>query len=536
FGIDANGVVTFNAAPDFEAPGDANADNNYDLQVTVTDSGGLTGSQDITVSVTDVVAEGSPPTAQNQTYNTLANSVLEVAGADVPGAEVASITSSVGLLTGATDPDVGDMLSVQAGTFTTTQGGSITTFSDGSFYYQPEAGDVNVVDTFTFTVSDIIGNTATATATFNVGSEAIYVDDDTAVGTGNGTFLNPFTTLAEAQAVAGNGDVIYVAAGTYNENFALETNQFLIGQGADFSLGGTVLTGSAANSPIINGTLSGTNVGTATISGVTASTLNLTINTGTADIDVFNNTFNGATLNGLLDLNTSGSANVRIDVVDNTFNSGSLQSTGIEFVMDNSSQIDFNIIGNDIDVNSGNGVEFVAIGSPTLEGRVNTNTININSGGGSGIAFTATAVGSVNPTVILEIDGNTISAVSGPSEAGIRLRSGRGTFDVTVNNNTIDITQNIATGFFVESIIGGDAVMTLNVTNNDVDEVGGQAGAYAFGESAGTLQLEGFTGDLFTTLVANNNTLNGNPLGAADVVSLGTLSGGTAEQVDISQP
>ena len=200
----------------------------------------------------------------------------------------------------------------------------------------------------------------------------------------------------------------------------------------------------------------------------------------------------------------------------------------------NSSQVDFNIIGNDIDVNNGNGVEFAATGSPTFEGRVNNNTIDINSGSGSGIFFVATPV--VTPTAILEIDGNTITAFSGSSEAGIQLRTGSGTLDATINNNIIDITSAIATGFFIESITGGNAVMTLNVTNNDVDEVGGQAGAYAFGESAGTLQLEGFTTDLLTTLTANGNTLNGAPLGAGDVASFGTFSGGTAEQVDISQP
>nr|MDJ0595237.1 hypothetical protein [Pleurocapsa sp. MO_226.B13] len=45
--------------PDFETPGDANGDNDYQAQVTVTDSGGLTAVQDITVSVTDV-AEDEP--------------------------------------------------------------------------------------------------------------------------------------------------------------------------------------------------------------------------------------------------------------------------------------------------------------------------------------------------------------------------------------------------------------------------------------------------------------------------------------------
>ena len=61
FGIDAaTGEVTFDAAPDFEAPGDADGDNDYEVQVTVTDTGGLTDAQDITVSVTDAVENTGP--------------------------------------------------------------------------------------------------------------------------------------------------------------------------------------------------------------------------------------------------------------------------------------------------------------------------------------------------------------------------------------------------------------------------------------------------------------------------------------------
>lgn len=55
FAIDANtGILTFLTAPDFEAPANRNADNNYVVQVTVTDSGGLASVQNFVVTVTDV--------------------------------------------------------------------------------------------------------------------------------------------------------------------------------------------------------------------------------------------------------------------------------------------------------------------------------------------------------------------------------------------------------------------------------------------------------------------------------------------------
>ncbi len=54
FSIDnVTGEVTFLTAPDFENPLDNGADNNYDIKVTATDSGALSATQEITITVTD---------------------------------------------------------------------------------------------------------------------------------------------------------------------------------------------------------------------------------------------------------------------------------------------------------------------------------------------------------------------------------------------------------------------------------------------------------------------------------------------------
>ena len=47
------GVLSFTTAPDFENPGDQEADNNYQVQVQVTDSDGLSDLQNLTISVQD---------------------------------------------------------------------------------------------------------------------------------------------------------------------------------------------------------------------------------------------------------------------------------------------------------------------------------------------------------------------------------------------------------------------------------------------------------------------------------------------------
>ncbi|MGK7910154.1 MAG: Ig-like domain-containing protein, partial [Synechococcus sp.] len=547
FTIDATtGELSFIAPPDFENPLDGGTnptDNNYEVQVTVTDSGLLTDTQDITVTVNDV-ADGSPPVVSNVTYNTLANSVLEVAGADLNGGEQTSITSTVSLLDGASDPDMDGLLVSSTGIFTTAEGGSVTIFADGSFFYQPEAGDANLTDSFSFTVSDGL-NSTNATAFINVGSEAIYVDDDTAAGTGNGSVFNPFTTLTEAQALAGAGDVIYVFDGTYNESFVFETDQSLIGQGADFTLStGELLDGDASTSPVINGTLSGTNVGTATVSGVTVNSgsstaLDLVFSAGTADVDVVSSIFNGASVDGILDVDVSNNANVRIDVTDSTFDPGAADSEGISLNASNSTQLNFNLIGNTVTGNSidDDAIEVELFNSAIAEGRINNNSITANNSIGVRIDLV-----NGSPTGVFEINNNFIDVNSVVPNTGIGavfLEIPTGTGDFTIGNNDIDIDPDVTfSGITGEvSLGGGVASASYNIFGNDVNQLGFFGDAYAILQTnPGTSVLDGFNTNVLTTLNNNGNPVGGAPLAGGQVFEQGTHVAGTTETVDIDEP
>ena len=83
----ATGVLSFVSAPDFEIPGDANADNQYQVQVSADDGLGGTGSQAVTVIVSSV---NEAPT------NILLSNATVL--------ENAPVNAVVGVLT-ATDPD-----------------------------------------------------------------------------------------------------------------------------------------------------------------------------------------------------------------------------------------------------------------------------------------------------------------------------------------------------------------------------------------------------------------------------------------------
>lgn len=61
FQIDNNGILTFITAPDYEQPGDADANNQYQVEVTVTNQSGEESSRMLTISVGDVDDTSIPP-------------------------------------------------------------------------------------------------------------------------------------------------------------------------------------------------------------------------------------------------------------------------------------------------------------------------------------------------------------------------------------------------------------------------------------------------------------------------------------------
>lgn len=82
FNIDASGNITFIASPDFENPSDSDGDNVYDIIVNVEDSGGLTDSDPMTITVVndneapEITSNGGGATAstsidENQTAITM---------------------------------------------------------------------------------------------------------------------------------------------------------------------------------------------------------------------------------------------------------------------------------------------------------------------------------------------------------------------------------------------------------------------------------------------------------------------------------
>ncbi len=106
FTIDSNsGELTFNNAPDFETAADADTDNNYQVQVSVTD-GSETVTQDLTVSVTDVdEANNEAPTIDDATFTVDENSASGTQVGIINATDPENEALTFAIASGNLDPD-----------------------------------------------------------------------------------------------------------------------------------------------------------------------------------------------------------------------------------------------------------------------------------------------------------------------------------------------------------------------------------------------------------------------------------------------
>jgi hypothetical protein len=94
--VPATGVLTFVSAPNFEVPGDAGANNVYDVQVTVSDTGLLTDVQNLQVTVTDVNEAPSITSSATASVPENQTAVIDVQSTDPDGStEGAGLTYAI---------------------------------------------------------------------------------------------------------------------------------------------------------------------------------------------------------------------------------------------------------------------------------------------------------------------------------------------------------------------------------------------------------------------------------------------------------
>jgi hypothetical protein len=180
-------------------------------QATITaTSGAASGSATLTV-----FNPNTPPVAAPDTFDAIGNVTVPVA--------------APGLLANDSDGE-SDGLSVVAGTFPTSGGGTVSVNADGSFTYLSAAGFTGT-DSFSYTVTD--GQATASTSASVVSAYRVWYVDGAGAGPGDGRDSSPFTTLAGAEAASAGGETIFLrtGAGAYDGGITLKTGQSLTGQG-----------------------------------------------------------------------------------------------------------------------------------------------------------------------------------------------------------------------------------------------------------------------------------------------------------------
>jgi hypothetical protein len=158
-----------------------------------------------------------PPTAVDDNYNSIGNTLLRVTAAD-------------GVLVNDT-VNGGGIIRFDAAS---TQGGTVALQADGAFDYTPPDNVSGVSDTFTYTLGTAAGESS-ATVTVDLNNFGRFVDNTAAPG-GDGTAGAPFTTIQAGIDASASGDTVFVFARTnpYNENITLADGITVRGEGAGF--------------------------------------------------------------------------------------------------------------------------------------------------------------------------------------------------------------------------------------------------------------------------------------------------------------
>ena len=190
--ISMDGVVSFNSAPDYEAPSDSNTDNVYEISVTVSD-GSLTDSENFTISVTndtsdDVTTEGMDGTYVGAGPIQSATVCIEVDSGTCAGANYTTTTASDGTFSLTIDSGITGVLRGEGGFDPVTN----LQFSDNSGFAlgQPVTDQNFVVSPLSSIMNDFNNNTDYETFKTNLGISSEFMI----------RFNNPYTNLSNANA------------------------------------------------------------------------------------------------------------------------------------------------------------------------------------------------------------------------------------------------------------------------------------------------------------------------------------------------
>ena len=537
------------------------------------DGHGGTATATVTMTVTAV---DTPPTAPDFTVagGAVGNTLLEVGPVSSPSSEPKVSQPADGILSHASDPDLGDSITVTAFDATSAQGGNVGVDpATGAFTYRPKAG-FSGTDSFQYTVTDTNGESATGTVTIVVSNMVWYVQNN-AGGAHDGRSGSPFNTLSSAESATGSaaGDFIYVFEGDgtntgQNAGITLKANQTLLSDKYDLVVGGhTLKTGTPADRPVIgNGAGSGVTLASGDtvkgfdITGTGASAFAIAGGAGDASGTIADNILHGASGAGGLTLNaTSGSWAVSDLTATGTGGAafdanaaGTVNFTGTTSLTGTAAGAFRNagattysgtIATTSSTGGAANGIDASgAAGSITFNGgTISGTTANaiLASGGNANITYNGTETNTAGHSLNVNArTGGTISIQSTINDTGTGITTTNNTAGTTTINSaskTINTGANTAisiSGTQTVNLTGGG--LNIDTTSGDGLSISGAATVTVSGGSD-TIDTNGSGTALHVTGASANNitsdaTINATATNTGHSMDISGHTGGTITQ------
>ena len=389
---------------------------------------------------------------------------------------------------------------ITAGTFATTQGGTIVLAADGGFTYTPLAG-FNGADTYVYTLNDgnpvggAIPTTDMATVTITVSNMIWFVDNTGGGSGGAGSLANPFKTLANfnGSAAPQAGHVVFVknAGAQYGGGIVLKNNMYLFGTGhtggsnlADAGVLPFTVAPNSAPLPAINGSrtilynITGTGIGIALASGNTIRGVEVIrcngakiLGSGFGTLTIGNTTSPDVALNGgqvALNLtNGAFAATSKLVSINCLDTSGILLNTVSGSLASGSTTVNANQSGKAMDIqNSSAALDF----GPTTANHFGGGTVIsiINSGAGS-VTFGSLSIPNAgNGVGLIASTGGTINigGTSNSITARTALDITNTSFGSGATFASITSTNSGAKGVNLDNVTGSLVINGGSITNS----------------------------------------------------------------------
>ncbi len=427
----------------------------YSVAVTF-DSGIDVSNETISVTGVDTVGNSSTAATVDIDLDTLAPSAVDDSYTGNNGAigNVQLVSTMIDLNTlsenDASADTNGPVTLIAESNVATSLGGIVDIAADGSFSYNPPIGITDDTDTFTYKITDALGNQASATVSVQI-QEMVWFVQNNEPSNGDGRFTAPFDNLDDAETAAKEDEYIFIYEGdgsntNQNNQLALEHDGLkVVGEGSGLKLLNRTVV-AVGNHPVIGPAGGGSrsvaiSADDLEIRGIAIDDTNgghcLHSALEVDNITIENNQFKAC--DRVLNIaNISGNVIIRNNTTEGSlFEIITLATTG-----DNTAN--FHIYGNVL--------------SDTVVGSISDTAIDITLGNGTSTGAARSTVNIFDNTMEGSADAFSASIIN------VIVNENNTESDITIDNNIISTTNTV--GILIETPITGTEKSEIQISRN----------------------------------------------------------------------